>query len=110
MNQAVSFTGFEDKRNLPIHEGVCVYVCMCGCMDVCVCDILLVNKISQERKVRQFSNLVYRCPLLRERTALFLVEVKGHGGYGGQTLKTSLTRYLELGNLDEVHTWHGDAL
>ena len=26
------------------------------------------------------------------------------GGHGGQTLKTSLTRYLELGNLDKVHT------
>ena len=109
MNQAVSFTGFEDKRNLPIHEGVCVYVCMCGCMDVCVCDILLVNKISQERKVRQFSNLVYRCPLLRERTALFLVEVKGHGGYGGSNSE-NLANTIELRHLDEVHTWHGDAL
>ena len=32
------------------------------------------------------------------------------GVTGGQTLKTLLTRYLELGNLDEGHTWHGDAL
>ena len=29
---------------------------------------------------------------------------------GGQNLKTLLTRYLELGNLDKVHTCHGDAL
>ena len=32
------------------------------------------------------------------------------GVTGGQTLKTLLTQYLELGNLDEVHTWHGDVL
>ena len=29
---------------------------------------------------------------------------------GGQNLKTLLTRYLELGNLDKVHTWHGYTL
>ena len=29
---------------------------------------------------------------------------------GRQTLKTLLTRYLQFGNLDGVHTWHGDAL
>ena len=28
----------------------------------------------------------------------------------GQTLKTLLTRYLKLGNLDQVHTWYVDAL
>ena len=32
------------------------------------------------------------------------------GVTGGQTLKTLLTRYLELGNLDEVHTWRGGLL
>ena len=32
------------------------------------------------------------------------------GVTGGQTLKTLLTRYLELGNLDEVHTWRGGSL
>ena len=32
------------------------------------------------------------------------------GVTGGQTLKTLLTRYLELGNLDKVHTWYVDAL
>ena len=31
------------------------------------------------------------------------------GGHGGKTLKTLLTQYLEVGNLDQVHTWHGDA-
>ena len=48
--------------------------------------------------------------MVRRRTLMFLVEVKGHGGHGGQNLKTLLTRYLELGNLDKVHTCHGDAL
>ena len=32
------------------------------------------------------------------------------GVTGGLTLKTLLTPYLKLGNLDEVHTWHGDGL
>ena len=27
----------------------------------------------------------------------------------GLTLKSLLSRYLELGNLCKVHTWHGDA-
>ena len=48
--------------------------------------------------------------MVRRRTLLFLVGVKGHGGHGGQTLKTVLRRYFELGNLDKVHTWHGDVL
>ncbi|KAJ8049339.1 hypothetical protein HOLleu_02043 [Holothuria leucospilota] len=30
-----------------------------------------------------FSNLVHRCPILRGRTLLFLVEVKGHLGSPG---------------------------
>ena len=32
------------------------------------------------------------------------------GVTGGQTLKTSLTQYLEVKNLDQLHTWSGDAL
>ena len=48
--------------------------------------------------------------MVRRRAMLFL-EVKGHlGALGGQTLKTSLTGYLKLGNLDQVHTWYVDAL
>ena len=31
------------------------------------------------------------------------------GVTGGQTLKSFLKRYLELGNLCKVHTCHGDA-
>ncbi|KAJ8022588.1 hypothetical protein HOLleu_37534 [Holothuria leucospilota] len=67
---------------------VCMYVCMCVCVYVCmcVCDTLLVNTISQERKLQQFSNLVHRCPILRGRTLLFLVGVKGHLGSPGVKL------------------------
>ena len=35
---------------------------------------------------------------------------RSSGVTGGQTLKTLLTRYLKLGNLDQVHTWYVDAL
>ena len=31
------------------------------------------------------------------------------GVAGVSLLKSLLTRYLELGNLCKVHTWHGDA-
>ena len=48
--------------------------------------------------------------MVRRRTLLFLVEVKVMGVHGGQTLKTLFTCYFELGNLDKVHTWYGDAL
>ncbi|KAJ8038309.1 hypothetical protein HOLleu_15694 [Holothuria leucospilota] len=32
------------------------------------------------------------------------------GVTGGQTLKTLLTQYLEVGSLDEFHTYYVDAL
>ncbi|KAJ8044390.1 hypothetical protein HOLleu_07124 [Holothuria leucospilota] len=38
----------------------------------------LVNTISQDSNDRHFSYLVYRFVMLRGRTLLFLVEVKGH--------------------------------
>ncbi|KAJ8029512.1 hypothetical protein HOLleu_28923 [Holothuria leucospilota] len=38
----------------------------------------LVNTISRDSNDRHFSYLVYRFVMLRERTLLFLVEVKGH--------------------------------
>ena len=116
--------GFDDKRNQCIHDGVCVYVCVRVCAEpalcltkgfacavfvrVCVCDTLLINTISQEGKLRQFSNLVHRCPLLRRRTLLFLVGVKGHLRSGGSNAENP--RYLKLGNLDQVHTWCVGAL
>ena len=55
-----------------------VYVCMCVCVCVCVCDAWLVNTISQDSNDRHFSYLVYRFVMLRGRTLLFLVKVKGH--------------------------------
>ncbi|KAJ8026091.1 hypothetical protein HOLleu_33831 [Holothuria leucospilota] len=57
-----------------------VMSCVCVCAYV---TALLVYTISQEGKVGQFSNLVHRWPILRERTLLFLVEVKGHLGSPG---------------------------
>ena len=49
---------------------------MCVC--VCVFVTLLVIAISQVRNNPHFSYLVYRLVMLRGRTLLFLVEVKGH--------------------------------
>ena len=31
------FFGFDHKRNLCIHDDVCMYVCMCVCVRECVC-------------------------------------------------------------------------
>ena len=42
------------------------------------CRKLLVNTISQDSNDRHFSYLVYRFVMLKGRTLLFLVEVKGH--------------------------------
>ena len=53
-------------------------MCVCVCMCVCAFVTLLVIAISQDRNGRQFSYLVYSFVMLRGRTLLFLVEVRGH--------------------------------
>ena len=50
-------------------------------------------------------------PLIeRKNPIVFGGGQRSSGVTRGQTLKTLLTRYLKLGNLDQVHTWYVDAL
>ena len=63
---------------------MCVCVCVCVCVRVCVCVCVcvfvtkLVIAISQDSLDRRFSYLVCGFFMLRGRTLLFLVEVRGH--------------------------------
>ena len=81
---------------------VCMYVCMC----VCVSWRLLVNTISQEGKLGQFSYLVCRCTTLSTRSLLFLVEVKGHLGSTGVKLwkpcKNLVNTISQQGKLGQI--------
>ena len=49
-------------------------------------------------------------PHIEKKSPVFGGGQRSSGVTRGQTLKTLLTQYLKLGNLDQVHTWYVDAL
>lgn len=100
----------SNDEGKPLHS--CWYVCGCICLCVCVCvcliPSLIVNTISQERKVWQFSYLVHRCPYWVEGPYCF-GGCEGHLRAMGQMLQTSLPqgrKHGYQGSSQLIYSWN----
>lgn len=84
-----------DSMEIVMFVIIMAHMCMCAC--VCACDIVLVKMISQEHKLGLMQCFVCICTMLRTKTILSLVRVKGHLRSKCQIL---YTQYLKNASLD----------